>query len=432
MKNKGYTIIEIISSLVIITLIGIISTMVVLKDKKSKDLSEIEKKIYNATSVYIDTNSEVKKQLYSNKNIIYTPLSVLQKEGLINLKDMHLDDDDYVITYLGNDKENDGCISAETFGSWTDTKKNKTIYICTNVNVNDLYTKLNDLSNRITELENDMNKLKNKDTTQSKKYEFRQLGGGKYTFTGTNPNNYVLFDVNSNHNSLAYFQNNLWRIVSINKDDTITLITSLPALSNNNLVYNTNRESDGYYKIIESSQCIGDKYYLYDSLDGWTGCEIDVSETMDGSKKQALYNSIIHKNYILQRNYLLYYYTSTFRESDLRIQEPKKSLFIGNLTQSQIEDSKNNDEFTSYLYNDKMLIGYGFLQWNEYYYNYILKEKSFEWDRHSKGNYGRYYLRTGKYYPVITLKSDVDLIENNECKNSGRKECPYKLQCTNC
>ena len=132
MKKKGFTLVEIIVVITIIAFIGTVSFFgirLVNKNMKITKLEEIEDKIFQAVSVYIETNDEARNNLYKSKNGVYVPLNVLENEGLIDFQDIKITDKDYVITMLGSEDETGACIDTTTIGSWDDG--NKTIYLCT-------------------------------------------------------------------------------------------------------------------------------------------------------------------------------------------------------------------------------------------------------------------------------------------------------------
>ena len=131
MKKKGFTLVEIIVVIALIAFIGTISFFgirLVSKNIKVSKLEQIEDKIFEAVSVYIETNKEAKTNLYNSKNGIYVPLNVLQNEGLIDFQDIKINKNDYVLTMLGSPNKGSECIDTTTIGSWDDG--NKTIYLC--------------------------------------------------------------------------------------------------------------------------------------------------------------------------------------------------------------------------------------------------------------------------------------------------------------
>lgn len=132
MKKKGFTLVEIIAVVAILAVLGVASFFgirLVSRNIKVSKLEQIEDKIFNAVNVYVETNEEVKNNLYSSKNGIYVPLNVLKNEGLIDFQDIEITDKDYVITMLGSKDKDGACIDTTTIGSWNDG--NKTIYLCT-------------------------------------------------------------------------------------------------------------------------------------------------------------------------------------------------------------------------------------------------------------------------------------------------------------
>ena len=139
MRKKGFTLIEIIVCLSLVTIIGVFSffgVRLVNNNIRINKLSQITDKAIQAAQVYIETNKEASSQLYREKNGVVVPLNVLVNEGLLDLSVTTLDDkdieDEYVITALSteNDKSTE-CTNIDSKASWD---KDNVIYICTNLN----------------------------------------------------------------------------------------------------------------------------------------------------------------------------------------------------------------------------------------------------------------------------------------------------------
>lgn len=158
-------------------------------------------------------NKKTKKKLYENKEGIIIPLTTLENTGLVDFKDIKIDDEkDYIITMLGSNVEGaDYCAETYTTTSWN-IKDGQTLYICekTNSEIETLYEKFNNLEEKIKDLTNGSNAI---------------LPTQNYVATGKNPSNYIEFKVNSKTNEVAYFPNdsekNLWRIISIDEENKL-------------------------------------------------------------------------------------------------------------------------------------------------------------------------------------------------------------------
>ena len=86
MRKKGFTLIEIIVCLSLVTIIGVFSffgVRLVNNNIRINKLSQITDKAIQAAQVYIETNKEASSQLYREKNGVVVPLNVLVNEGFI-------------------------------------------------------------------------------------------------------------------------------------------------------------------------------------------------------------------------------------------------------------------------------------------------------------------------------------------------------------
>ena len=84
-NNKGFTLIEKIICIAILAIVGVTGIVITLNDKKNNNLLDYMDIILNASNVYLETNKEVKEQLYNEKNAVYIPLRALVNEGLLDL-----------------------------------------------------------------------------------------------------------------------------------------------------------------------------------------------------------------------------------------------------------------------------------------------------------------------------------------------------------
>lgn len=205
MKKKGFTLIEIIISISVITLIGVASIVgvrLVNKSIKNNKLEDISDKIKEAVSVYVETNENVKQQLYSNNNGIYVPLNVLKNEGLIDFQDIKITDKDYVLTMLGSSSSDGACVDTTTIGSWEDG--NKTIYLCTDKNGNSNVTSVGFAGNNLSL------------TSKNRVYFYTNYLGEAYGIEASaeaKANNYITY------------KDKTYKIYYIDRDDSLALLS---------------------------------------------------------------------------------------------------------------------------------------------------------------------------------------------------------------
>ena len=192
MNKKGFTLVEIVVCISLLAIIGVgsfVGIRLVDKHIKITKLQQMSDKILQAANVYLETDKEANKELYTNKNGVIIPVRKLVNEGLIDVGNINLNDKtDYVIALLGSEDSNSKCTGVYTATEW-DLGSGKTIYICTDSKGN---------SNLATI---DPTKYGNKTYVSNEPYYFK----------GTYPNNY------------AKFNNNWMRIISVGVDDTLTV-----------------------------------------------------------------------------------------------------------------------------------------------------------------------------------------------------------------
>lgn len=200
--KKGFTLIEIIICITLITIIGVGSFIGVklVNDKiKTTKLEQITDKAIEAAQVYIETNKESYDQLYNNKNGVSLPLQLLVDKGLLNIDNTDLTPkdlkDEYVITFLGGtgSGESENCEQITSTASWGDDKE---IYLCMNSDGTGANLAVID-----------PNKVNN---TNAIKASFEN-----YYFRGPGAQNYIKIN------------NKGYRILYITSDDSIVLYTTL-------------------------------------------------------------------------------------------------------------------------------------------------------------------------------------------------------------
>ena len=192
--KKGFTLIEIIVVISLMAIIGVGSFIGIrLVDKKLTldKLNRITDKVLNAASVYFETNKVAYNEIYNKKSAAIMTLKALEDEGLLNLDNSNLTDEEkeknYVIQFLGKETEN--CTNLnEIITSWSSSTP---IYICT------------DSSGGI-----------NIKTVNKAEYNNRMYGANEpFYFRGSLVSNYAMIEGN----------NTLYRMVGINTDDGIEL-----------------------------------------------------------------------------------------------------------------------------------------------------------------------------------------------------------------
>lgn len=473
MKNKGFTLIEIIICISLLTLVGTISIMSIIKLTKIKTADLLEKNsrvLNNALEVYLDKHPEITNNVNDNFEGAIVTLEVLKNDGLIDIKGLSkkeykknyflLSKTNIVLSgkFKGKDSCGDNLLRVASIASWN-VNTDEVVYICP--------TESNSVSEEI---------INKKD----------------FVAKGENPNNYVEFKVNPTLNdSWSNWSNkntNLWRIISI-QDGLIKLVYSEPVETNNSYNYKsgmktyTCRDNDwtsnyrahnpesneqGYCPL--KVYCYGDvwtndiepkdgyfsglrysHYLKYSSPTIWTSSEImseyrgvDFAKTPNNcysAKKAPLIDNIdsYYKKMIIENDYMY-----NFEKKE------KVKLNLGFVTK---------DDYNSSLYNGKTYLNVNAYVYNfEKYYNATHIEnfnsgkeswysgcgfKSNITPHQNCSNYTtsdldarfRFYIIDGiDYYPVITLDKKVEISIDKSCVGDtyGSVSCPYILKCDDC
>ena len=494
MKKKGFTLIEIIICVVLLTLITTTSVITINSARKNdsvRKLQNVTDNLTNALKVYIELNSEIEENLILNTKAAVVTLETLKNEGLIEENIINPStgtEFDYKKSYFtlleGTSGEiplagesydcNLDLVGIEVITSWNlnNLNTNDVIYICPRkdykADIDSLKTSVSDISSRLDAIESSGGYAgggsgSSGDVKEDFKIAtlFDEL---TYTAKGTNPNNYVEFEVVSDNTKMAYFEDsedkNLWRIVTINSNNQIQIMYPKPAMSNNELNFIKEQSrtwcDSGYdptpyctfYKLNHyPTYTSTSKYYNYSNNNtDWFVGEVMEDVTVEGSKKQMLYNAIVNKDWIVPYQYFPYYNFSSY--TPILNSASTKEMYMGVININEINSSINISD--SWLFDYEMLIGYGELWTSSTDYEYNIYNNAgslyknttnyaanrctnYQCSKDKDSKYDR-YLDTNKYYPVVVLSEKVKLIEQTCPEGSirGSKECPFKLSCPDC
>ena len=272
MKKRGFTLIEIIIAIVLITLLStttIISIVHMQKKKANEKYNTVLAKADLALDVYLSNHPEVYENLITNAEGAIVTLEVLKNEGLISdkIKDPNTNK---VIDYANNyyvlsdavllsdenssstqgSKECNGQVGITVIKNWEvlngTIAEDNVIYVCPKNNENSL----NNGNSGIDELEKRISALE------------KNTGNEKKIFSGENVNNYVYFNVDDvRKNSLSAFwptsNKNLWRIYSYYGIDGST--------NNIKLIYSEPVEINKSYITVTKTPKTGYTYYIKDT-----------------------------------------------------------------------------------------------------------------------------------------------------------------------
>ena len=312
-KKKGFTLIEIIICITLITIIGVAMTFTVLKSKDNK-YKEVEKRILTAASVYVSTAKDENGETYENG--IYNGgsgtvinLNVLYNNGFLS-EDLKKEiekrnyklEDNYVLALLGNGEEGNDCNGINYTLSWNkidkSNNKDKTVYLCkknnqqqtTDTNIKNIIQSVKmkvhiDKNAVSTEFYNKLSaeekaKFTDKENGLYAYYQENQGDGGTvyYYYRGAVNNNYVKFGTENNKELT-------WRILWINDKNEMKLVlddeiylthkrkgtTTIDKINANDSFYSCNpikEDNANIYSVkVDESVSLGhfDSEYLYGS-----------------------------------------------------------------------------------------------------------------------------------------------------------------------
>ena len=381
-KKKGFTLIEIIICITLITIIGTAMTFTVLKSKDNK-FKEVEKRILTAASVYVSTAKDENGETYENG--IYNGgsgtvinLNVLYNNGFLS-EDLKKEiekrnyklEDNYVLALLGNGEEGNDCNGINYTLSWDkidkSNNKDKTVYLCkknnqqqtTDTNIKNIIQSVKmkvhiDKNAVSTEFYNKLSaeekaKFTDKENGLYAYYQENQGDGGTvyYYYRGAVNNNYVKFGTENNKELT-------WRILWINDKNEMKLILDderqisyIKRVNPENLA-ETNEDyllepGERYYMATTKN---GDKALFYDddSIKFCVSGYNDIDCKGNGVKNVLAYNEktkIFIDNISGRKNYEEEIYINF--ESNTKIDSIKEYEFCENNVGSLSYDTISND-----------------------------------------------------------------------------------------
>ena len=389
--KKGFTLIEIILSLSLISLIGITTTVLILNNNKNKEikiLKQNSQKLENALNVYLDSHPEVTTNLNDNAKAAIVTLETLKSEGLISDKlDVNYKNEYFLLSnarLLDSESEknkadcNNDVISVEIFKKWdlTETDGSKVIYVCpkngdeTNNNVN-----VEELQKRVEALESLSNNT-------------------IYYYKGENVNNYVRFPVETKNTNILYQvqynnNNNLWRIVfkygHTGKYGNIKLVNSSYLDKNKNTKIPVNKN-------IYSLKSYHNKKFLNDDAISNDNTVYSIYNCYVNNKKDSsMIYAVINGN----NTNAFYIMSNSFKN----INESTEIVKIGKLE----EVFNNTDNYTCGIQtSDK------FNLYEDFYYSLNLNNQDFIYEEYNYKeilhyNYKHYIYENIKYKKYVDL-----------------------------
>ncbi len=357
MNKKGFTIIEIIICLGIITLIGTISTVVLVKNNKDKNIEKITNNILDAAKVFANVEKDEDGNNYINeiekgRGGVKISLSILVNKGYVkkeeasviyneykDTKKLENNEDYYVLLLDGSESKTDSYFCEnnqyQLEASWK-IDKNKTLYLCNNKVSSGSSSSLSDLlilNNKVFFGYPDRDDYKEEDKGL---YILPDDAGNSLYFYGNIKNNYLKFS------------NEVWRIVRINGDGSIKVILNdkIPVTLSKAII-----TENGNVEKVEPEERINieDKKLtcLYASVNSkrWHNyyCFYNFAlQNEDGTKKDTLaYDSYANQSEII-------YYSSNEEDSSIPV------MVYSNC--SVVNKCENQDAWPWYEYNGNTTI----------------------------------------------------------------------------
>ena len=358
-SKKGFTLIEVIVAISLISLIGISTTILIVNNYKNQEIKLLEKystTLENALNVYLDIHPEVITNLDENAKGAIVTLETLKNDGLIS-DNLNIEYKKYYYLLsnfkLLEDKNEDKTCDNDVIGidmikSWDLNKydSKNVIYVCPKNNIDESI-----LNSKITSLEEKINILEN------------AIANNKYIFKGNVENNYVKFEYDSKDYLYSYGK---WDITEGNEN--LFRIMSYYGTENNN--HNLKIISANQLKLYRSTISIytGASSYLFEGDESAKKVRKIVEDsnkktiwgTLDNCKKTSEYEN--NKVFILkyeEGNLLVYTFTHDSRYYKTYSKFNKIYNGTGNilkvlndLEETKCNVSKSEIVSTSDFYND--------------------------------------------------------------------------------
>lgn len=262
-KRRGFTLIEIIISIIIITLVAGSVTVLTITKKKNiiKTLENNAPKFENALQVYLETHEDIIKNINNNAKGAIVTLEVLKNEGLIK-DDLDIDykKQYYLLSnaYLAPPDIDTSCdaeqVSLAVVESWNVDTDN-VIYVCSNDNSDEM----EDLNERVSSLEN--NSIADEIAALREKINSLE---SSFANVDIGADNWVIFNVNSDSTKEAYWPSSgmvpyqdHWQIISSERNE---------GNYNYRLLYNTNvlANNEKLYSNVNNGSLTANVTYSYD------------------------------------------------------------------------------------------------------------------------------------------------------------------------
>lgn len=417
--KKGFTLVEMIISILLVALIGTLFTTTYFNVKSNKDkMNNDEKILQDALQVYLSANN-----IYNNINDNYegaiVSLKTLEKEGLITTGLNPTNDDnfnyesEYFVVALADTVADVDCsngVEFKSFNSWHNA--DDVVYFC-----------------------------KSSGSNKNLKQQLIESDNNFYVAKGANPANWVEFQIYAKGKCqdsitdtttvVAWPCSNKWRILDIASDGTMRLVltTNIVTNNDNNLNKSKSRTCNGrtYYQLNDDSE-----YYIVSSGTEQNWLPNDLGNTGEKSKLVTLKN-LVNSNYVIEKDYY-YHYSITISNTYVHFEplyDIKYTSTVGLLSKNDFINSYFANE--SWLKSYSTIIGYGSTHFNGNSVSYAagIKNGSLSHLDYYRDSCIRCY-DYGKgfpFIPVVTLKSNITLANDKNCDTNklGTEECPYTL-----
>ena len=414
MKNKkGFTIIEIIVCIAIISAISI-SSIIILKNRNDNNINKISKKILTAAQVYANIEKDENGYIYMNKITkgakgVKIPLMSLVNKGYVEKDDAEYiykhtntnkgDGDYYVLLVEGTqtkpaDGDNSYCDVEEiqTIASWM--SENKPVYLCNKVNTINNTPNIIEVKQFIT---NAMSVSLDKFAVSKKYYDaasnkdnltYKENGVflwydeqskvRYFYYRGAVENNYLKFGKDKNNKDL------IWRIVWLNDnnlmkvvlDDAIPL--TVKDINGNNYELNVN---DSFISF--------DKYKKFTYVNGFDKLQLSKNLLTDDENCRNSLDSANNCTYkkILSDGEAIYSYS---------IESVDSNFFINQLTNWYKNDTNLSTYEETLLNNKNFCFNTSYRKRNNSDGNFI--NHKYDYNDSLSSYMENFFCREGEYY----------------------------------